>query len=71
MKYLNSLASMAAIVGEDSRDGLKCPSCFSPRSHQTKEASTGKCCQRLPCAVIHASTSNSDFQKELKERLCG
>jgi len=71
MKYLNSLASVAAIVGEDGRDGLQCPSCLSPGSHQTKETSAGKCCQRLSCAVVHSSTSNSDFQKELEERLCG
>ena len=71
MKYLNSLAGVAAIVGEDSRDGLECPSCLSPGGHQTEETSAGQCCQRLSRAVVHPSASNGDFQKELEERLCG
>jgi len=67
---LNSLASMAAIIGEDSRDCLQRSSCLSPCSYQTEEASAGKCCQGLSCTVIHSRATDSYLQKKLEQGFC-
>lgn len=70
VRDLNSLTSMAAVIGEDCRDRLQRSSRLSPCSYQTEEASAGKCCQGLSSTVIHSRAPDSYFQKKLEEGFC-
>lgn len=67
--YLYCLTGMAAVVGEDGRDGLQDFACVTPGHHQTEEAGTGQGGDGLSCRVIRSCAPDRGLQQQLEERL--
>lgn len=71
VNYLYRLAGMAAVVGEDGRDGLQDFPSVSPGHHQTEEAGTGQSSDGLSCRVIGPCAPDRGLQQQLEKRLWG
>lgn len=71
VNYLYRLAGMAAVVGEDGRDGLQDFASVSPGHHQTEEAGAGQSSDGLSCRVIRPCASDRGLQQQLEKRLWG
>ena len=68
MDYLYWLAGMAAIIGENGRDGLQDFARVSPGHHKTEEAGTGQGCNCLSRWVIGPCAPDRGLQQQLEKR---
>lgn len=59
---------MAAVVGEDGRDGLQDFASVSPGDHKTEEAGTGQSSDGLSCRVIWPCAPDRGLQQQLEKR---
>lgn len=66
--YLYCLAGMAAVVGEDGRDGLQDFASVSPGDHEAEEAGTGQSSDGLSCWVIWPCAPDRGLQQQLEKR---
>lgn len=62
---------MAAVVGEDGRDGLQDFSSVSPSHHQTEEAGAGQSRDGLSGRVVWPCAPDRGLQQQLEKRLWG
>lgn len=66
VSYLYCLAGMAAIVGENSRDGLQDFASVSPGHHKTEEAGAGQGSDGLSRWVVWSRAPDRGLQQELE-----
>lgn len=71
VNYLYRLAGVAAVVGEDGRDGLQDFAGVSPGHHQTEEAGAGQGGDGLSRRVVGPRAADRGLQQQLEEGVWG